>query len=467
LGCFLQVVLKSLAPMLRWLPILSSGPRRCCGRSRAQFGWRKGGSRSTGVRDQQVTTSRNSSSSCSSSSNKSNNKSNNNSNYCNGSESQDTDTLRHIPQQHLQLLQQLQQLGHLKQVQQQLQQLLQHLQQQPQQLQLQHAITTTSRTTISPHHNKHNKSLLLVASQQPCFAADPSAPSPTSRTATSTRKHNKSLSLRNGWPSSSGAFAAAAIAAAFVSGGAGPRWGPQVSTRGISGGPSLGSTCFSSYVLHKPAGVVSQRNDPFGRETVYTLFDKLAAAGEVPGPPPPARLGAVGRLDCPTTGLIVMTNDAKLNVKLTKVHTFVKRYEVTVKGHLRDDSDEMRGMREPYRYQRNGTKSGEEVWTLPVQVKTLREWEEPIPDRWPAHMGQRSLLEFSLVEGRNRQIRRLVSRSDLKLVSLHRVAVGPLELGSLAEGKVRRVSDEELQELRRLCGFADPSGGDIQDSSDE
>ncbi|CAL1138155.1 unnamed protein product [Cladocopium goreaui] len=99
------------------------------------------------------------------------------------------------------------------------------------------------------------------------------------------------------------------------------------SPRGTGLGSQNGPVPRHAPELEAPAGVLSQRNDFMGRETVYDIFDSLIARGFLPGAP--KRVGAVGRLDKETTGLIVMTDDRELNYAITS-SPLEKRYEVTV-----------------------------------------------------------------------------------------------------------------------------------------
>lgn len=210
--------------------------------------------------------------------------------------------------------------------------------------------------------------------------------------------------------------------------------------------------CFSYYMMHKPAGIMSQRNEPNG-ESVYDLFDQLAAAGLIPGPPPPPRVGAIGRLDRDTSGLMVLSDDRRFCGALSQVRNCSKHYEATVCGIWKDADAPVEMLRQPYRYQRKETAGGREVWTGPAIVRVLRTWLEEVPAGCPAFLGGRSVLEFELYEGRHRQIRRLCSRSKLRLLSLHRTAVGPLHLRHLPVGSVRPLLENELMELQELCGL--------------
>lgn len=223
------------------------------------------------------------------------------------------------------------------------------------------------------------------------------------------------------------------------------------------------SRLFSYYMLHKPVGIVSQRGETFYKN-VYDLFDSLVSAGRVPGPAPPPRVSPVGRLDVHTSGLMVLTNDAPLHRRLCDARC-TKRYLLVVAGSLREDSEEGGGgsalasMRSPYMYKRKETACGRETWTLPADVRLLRTWQEPVRPGEPAWLGNRSELEVSIVEGRHHQVRRLCAREGLNLLRLHRASVGPLELGTLAEGEARPLTPEELADLYEVCGV----GGDASD----
>lgn len=211
-------------------------------------------------------------------------------------------------------------------------------------------------------------------------------------------------------------------------------------------------TGFSYYLLHKPSGVVSQRRDPY-LPSVYDLFAALVAKGSVPGPAPSPRVSAVGRLDRDTTGVMLLTDDALLNTTLLGVKDCEKKYILTVKGCLQDEDEQVVQMREPYRYQRKSTASGNEVWTLPAEVRVLRTWREEVPPETPAQVGDRTAIEVRIGEGRHHQVRRLCWRSRLRLLHLHRAAVGPLSLGGLPEGAVRPLVAAEQAELLRLCNL--------------
>jgi len=178
------------------------------------------------------------------------------------------------------------------------------------------------------------------------------------------------------------------------------------------------------YALHKPAGVVSTAKDTHGRRTVVELVRS-----------PGTRLYPVGRLDADTTGLILLTDDGDLANRLTH-----PRYEV------------------PKTYVA-------EVEGGPVRERALRALRDGVvlDDGPTAPAGVRQLrsgvLELTLREGRKRQVRRMCEHVGHPVKRLSRVAFGPLRLGDLAEGAVRRLSPAEVQRLRDAAARPDRGQG--------
>jgi 23S rRNA pseudouridine2605 synthase len=179
------------------------------------------------------------------------------------------------------------------------------------------------------------------------------------------------------------------------------------------------------YALHKPAGVVSTAKDTHGRRTVVELVRS-----------PGTRLYPVGRLDADTTGLILLTDDGDLANRLTH-----PRYEV------------------PKTYVARVEHRG------PVREKDLRQLRQGVQldDGPTAPAGVRQLepgvLELTLREGRKRQVKRMCAAIGHPVIKLQRVAFGPLRLGDLGEGRVRRLSPAEVQRLRDAAGPAGPGPG--------
>jgi 23S rRNA pseudouridine2605 synthase len=166
------------------------------------------------------------------------------------------------------------------------------------------------------------------------------------------------------------------------------------------------------WMVHKPRGVVSTAKDTHDRPTVVAMV-------EAPG----ARLYPVGRLDADTTGLILLTDDGDLANRLTHPRYEVpKTYIATVGGFV--DEPALRRLREGVEL--------EDGPTAPAEVRQV----EP------------GVLQLTLREGRKRQVRRMCAAVGHPVQELQRVAFGPLRLGDLHEGRVRRLSPAEVQRLR-------------------
>jgi pseudouridine synthase len=164
--------------------------------------------------------------------------------------------------------------------------------------------------------------------------------------------------------------------------------------------------------LHKPRGIVTTRRDERGRKTVYDLL--------------PAGLPWVfpaGRLDADSEGLLILTSDADLAVRLTEPeHRVPKTYRVTVTG---------RPSEEALTALRSGLELADGA-TRPAQVRVLRG-------------GGRSVLEMVMTEGRNRQVRRMLAAVGHRVRRLVRVAIGGLELGEMKAGESRVLTEEEVR----------------------
>jgi 23S rRNA pseudouridine2605 synthase len=167
--------------------------------------------------------------------------------------------------------------------------------------------------------------------------------------------------------------------------------------------------------LHKPAGVVSTAKDPQGRPTVLDLVRS------------PGRLYPVGRLDAETTGLILLTNDGELAHRLTHPSFEVPR---TYRARVRNAP-----VREPaLRALRDGIDL-EDGRTAPAKVRRVASGH----------------VELTIHEGRKRQVRRMLEAVGHPVLSLERVAFGPLRLGELEAGGHRRLSPAEVERLRQAA----------------
>jgi len=175
------------------------------------------------------------------------------------------------------------------------------------------------------------------------------------------------------------------------------------------------------FLLNKPRGVVCTQSDPQGRPKAVDLV-----------PPVGRRVYCVGRLDVASSGLILLTNDGELTQYLTHPrHGVAKTYEVQVDGRLTGE--------QIARLKRGVYLDGRRL--APAAIKVLRKAPE------------RSLLEITLTEGRNREIRRILARLGHKVRRLKRTAIGPVRQRGLKPGSFRELTARELTQLRR-CGAA-------------
>ena len=204
----------------------------------------------------------------------------------------------------------------------------------------------------------------------------------------------------------------------------GARIDPAASAVAVDGRPVAAPEARRTIVMNKPAGVLSSMSDPFGGRTLADIL----SSGEF-GPPPVERLVPVGRLDRDSEGMIVMSNDGALALRLTHPrYGHVKTYVVRVAG---------RWSEEKLRILRGPVEMPDGYVTRPVPVKVLRAEENNV-----------TTLEFRLGEGRKRQIRYMCSAAHLVVLSLKRVAIGELRLPEgLKPGEWRDLTPEEIEKL--------------------
>lgn len=168
-------------------------------------------------------------------------------------------------------------------------------------------------------------------------------------------------------------------------------------------------------MLNKPTSYVTTVTDPEGRRTVMDLLQDI-----------PERLYPVGRLDYDTSGLLLFSNDGDLTQSLLHPsHELEKVYRVTIIGM--PERDVLQKLR-------NGIQL-EDGPTQPAKVRTLR------------NHPRESVLEVTIREGRNRQIRRMFEAVGFPVKRLKRVEFGPLTLAGLASGRWRKLTEEEWSGL--------------------
>jgi 23S rRNA pseudouridine2605 synthase len=181
-------------------------------------------------------------------------------------------------------------------------------------------------------------------------------------------------------------------------------------------------------MVNKPKGYVTTVTDPEGRPTVMNIVRSVGA-----------RVYPVGRLDYQSEGLLLMTNDGGLMAGLTHAASHVpKTYWVKVSGTPPEEAVERlrRGIVLPPRAARPGQKARHErpVKTAPAKIRVLREAANP----W---------YEVTLIEGRNRQIRRMFEQIGHHVEKIKRVRYGPLEL-DIEPGQFRPLAPAEVTRLR-------------------
>ncbi len=171
--------------------------------------------------------------------------------------------------------------------------------------------------------------------------------------------------------------------------------------------------------LNKPRGFVTTTSDDLGRKCVTELVQDI-----------PARVYPIGRLDRVSEGLLLFTNDGDFANEIMRPRSQVtKTYRVTVRGEVKEESliQLCEGVE---------IDSG---MTLPAQVTVL----EKTPER--------SVLQFVISEGKNREIRKMCEAVGLEVIRLKRTAIGAVKLGMLPIGKWRELTKEELIGLRAIA----------------
>jgi len=165
--------------------------------------------------------------------------------------------------------------------------------------------------------------------------------------------------------------------------------------------------------LNKPKGVLTSHGDPSARRTVYDLLGQLDL-WVVP----------VGRLDRDTSGLLLFTNDTDwAEGILAPEHHVPKTYRAQVAPRLEDAAlDRLRAGPEL-----------EDGPTRPARVERVRD------------VGATTILEITISEGRNRQVRRMLRAVGGRVRSLKRVSIGELPLGGLSSGSWRLLSSAEVE----------------------
>lgn len=175
-------------------------------------------------------------------------------------------------------------------------------------------------------------------------------------------------------------------------------------------------------LLYKPVNVVTTLSDPEGRPTVRELLPDVRV-----------RVFPVGRLDFHSSGLLLLTNDGELALRLTH-----PRY----------------GIRKTYRVKVKGTPAPEVLAQLAAGVRLEEGKTAPAEVRVFRSREGKTWLEMTIGEGRKREVRRMCERVGHPVEKLTRVSLGPLTLGKLAPGRHRILTEREVFQLRRAVGLA-------------
>ena len=165
-------------------------------------------------------------------------------------------------------------------------------------------------------------------------------------------------------------------------------------------------------LLHKPVGYLTTNRDPQGRPTIYDLL-----------PDGGPHVSYAGRLDFDTSGLLILTNDTQFAERLTNPeHHIPKTYLVNASRPIGDEEldDLRRGI------------ELEDGPTRPASVARVSE----------------SAFEIAITEGRNRQVRRMVEAIGATVVTLVRIAIGSIVMGTLPVGERRALTAEEVTRLK-------------------
>jgi len=173
------------------------------------------------------------------------------------------------------------------------------------------------------------------------------------------------------------------------------------------------------FLLNKPKGVICTNSDPQGRKRAIDMVRT------------PQRVFCVGRLDADTTGLIIITNDSELTNKLTHPRFGIsKTYVVRIKGLIDGKAVEK-------------LKKG--IWL--AEGKTRRASVKVLKRNY-----KESLIEITLRQGLNRQIRRMLAKLGLQVKSLKRAQIGKITARGLGLGKSRKLNAAEVRHLEKAAG---------------
>jgi 23S rRNA pseudouridine2605 synthase len=169
--------------------------------------------------------------------------------------------------------------------------------------------------------------------------------------------------------------------------------------------------------LNKPVGYVSTVKDERNRKTIIDLININE------------RIYPIGRLDYDTSGLILLTNDGEIYNRIIHPRVEVNKvYIAKVKGMVSNES---------IRNLEKGVDIGDYI-TAPAKVQVINK------------SAANSEIKIIIHEGKNRQVRRMCEAVGHPVITLSRISIGEIQLGSLKLGKWRYLSESEMNYLRKL-----------------
>jgi 23S rRNA pseudouridine2605 synthase len=172
------------------------------------------------------------------------------------------------------------------------------------------------------------------------------------------------------------------------------------------------------FLFHKPKGVITTHSDEKGRKTIFELLS-----------PDLGYLHAVGRLDQATSGLLLLTNDSALSSFLTDpTHKVMRTYLVSVRGEFTETQATAAVV--------GVVDGGERLQCHSVKIQK--------------NSGRESHLEVVLIQGKNREIRRLFKTLGYEVTRLRRIQYGPYTLENLPSGAWREIPIEDVKKALRL-----------------
>ena len=167
--------------------------------------------------------------------------------------------------------------------------------------------------------------------------------------------------------------------------------------------------------LHKPPGYVCTRGDGQARDKIGDLLPKEWT-----------ELFSVGRLDCQSEGLIFLTNDGDFCLKLTHPrYRIVRKYVARVEGRV----------------------TPEMLRQCTTGIHSEGETLKAVRARLISANNSTSVVELALTEGKNREVRRMMTSLRLTVLRLQRVQIGPIKLGELRPGRWRALTEPEIKSL--------------------